>query len=325
MHSSPQSLLSKVGWPTSRHLILGLALAALLLAPIREVSAVELNVLAAGAVEAVVRNVVGSFEKESGHTVKLAYAPVGALRDKIYAGEPADLTIVTPVIIEQLLGRGLVRAGTRTDLGRVGAASPSAGEPPPGDRDAGGAETGALGCARDLLRRSEDRYRRRLLPPGGGSSGDRGGGAQEGPDGRRRQGLDGVDGEIDRRGHRPDPDQRDPVGAGGRAGRPISWGLTTHDDVHRDPARAYTAFGRCGGVSAVSDQLTRAGAIQAARLRGADSIRRALSAPAFLSPPALVALAGHFRFDSQVEFFDVFVFHQVLGVLAKTILPVSRT
>ena len=120
MYRIPQSVLSKVGFQPSWRLILSLAVAPLLLAPIREVSAVELNVLAAGAVEAVVRDVVGSFEKESGHTVKLTYAPVGALRDKIYAGEPADLTIVTPVIIEQLLARGLVRPGTRTDLGRVG-------------------------------------------------------------------------------------------------------------------------------------------------------------------------------------------------------------
>ena len=80
----------------------------------------ELNVLAAGAVEAVVRDMVGSFEKESGHTVKLIYAPVGVLRDKIYAGEPADLTVVTPVIIDQLLARGLVRSASRTDLGQVG-------------------------------------------------------------------------------------------------------------------------------------------------------------------------------------------------------------
>ena len=57
----------------------------------------ELNVLTAGAVEAVVRDIVGSLEKESGHTVKLTYAPVGALRDRIFAGEPADLTIVTPM------------------------------------------------------------------------------------------------------------------------------------------------------------------------------------------------------------------------------------
>ena len=80
----------------------------------------ELKALAAGAVEAVVRDMVVSFEKESGHTVKLTYAPVGALRDRIYAGEPADLTIVTPAIIEQLLARGLVRSASRVDLGQVG-------------------------------------------------------------------------------------------------------------------------------------------------------------------------------------------------------------
>jgi molybdate transport system substrate-binding protein len=119
MNRVPHFVLSKVGLQSRWRLILGFAVAPLLFVPFQEVSAVELNVLAAGAVEAVVREMVGNFEKESGHTVKLTYAPVGALRDKIYAGEPADLTIVTPVIIEQLLARGLVRPGTRTDLGRV--------------------------------------------------------------------------------------------------------------------------------------------------------------------------------------------------------------
>jgi molybdate transport system substrate-binding protein len=119
MYRVSQFLLSAVGFQTSC-LILGLVLFSLLFAPIRAASAVELNVLAAGAVEAVVRDVVASFEKESGHKVKLFYAPVGALRDKIYAGEPADLTIVTPIIIEQLQAKGLVRSNTRTDLGKVG-------------------------------------------------------------------------------------------------------------------------------------------------------------------------------------------------------------
>jgi molybdate transport system substrate-binding protein len=80
---------------------------------------------------------VETFEKETGHTVKLSYAPVGALRDKIYAGEPADVTLVTPVIIEQLQAKGLVRPDTRTDLGqvgggiavRVGASRPAVGTP----------------------------------------------------------------------------------------------------------------------------------------------------------------------------------------------------
>ena len=115
-----QSLSSKGGLLAPLRLILALALGVLLAAPVREAPAAELNVLAAGAVEAVVRDMVGSFEKETGHKVKLAYAPVGALRDKIYAGEPADLTVVTPVIIEQLLAKGLVRLATRTDLGKVG-------------------------------------------------------------------------------------------------------------------------------------------------------------------------------------------------------------
>lgn len=99
----------------------GLALGVLLLiAGQGEAQAVELNILAAGATESIIRDMVGTFERESGHTVKLTYAPVGALRDKIYAGEPADLTIVTPVIIEQLRAKGLVRSNTTVPLGKVG-------------------------------------------------------------------------------------------------------------------------------------------------------------------------------------------------------------
>jgi molybdate transport system substrate-binding protein len=103
------------------HAAVGLSLGALLLvASPKEVEAVEINVLAAGATESIIRDMVGTFEKESGHTVKLTYGAVGLLRDKIYAGVPADLAIVTPVIIEQLQAKGLVRPTTRADLGQVG-------------------------------------------------------------------------------------------------------------------------------------------------------------------------------------------------------------
>jgi len=120
MYIALQSLLSQIGVQPNLRLSALLALGILLLAPIREVTAMELNVLVAGAAEAVVRDMVGSFEKENGLIVKLTFAPVGALRDRVYAGETADVIIVTPAIIEQLLARGLVRAGTRTDLGNVG-------------------------------------------------------------------------------------------------------------------------------------------------------------------------------------------------------------
>lgn len=100
--------------------VLGLALAVLLLAAGQEVQAVELNVLAAGATESILRDMLGTFEKASGHSVKVTYGAVGLLRDKIYAGEAADLTIVTPVIIQQLQAKGLVRPNSGVDLGRVG-------------------------------------------------------------------------------------------------------------------------------------------------------------------------------------------------------------
>jgi len=62
----------------------GLALGVLLLFTGQgEVQAVELNILAAGATEAIIVDMVGMFEKESGHTVRLTYAPVERLRDKI--------------------------------------------------------------------------------------------------------------------------------------------------------------------------------------------------------------------------------------------------
>ena len=100
--------------------LVGLGLAAVRVMSGGAAAAAELNVLAAGAVEAVLREMAPAFEKESGEALKIAYAPVGALRDKIYAGELADVTIVTPVIIEQLQGRNLVRPETRQDLGSVG-------------------------------------------------------------------------------------------------------------------------------------------------------------------------------------------------------------
>jgi molybdate transport system substrate-binding protein len=119
-YSTEMLLLSFCRYAIMRPAV-GLALSALLLfAGQGEVQAVELNILAAGATESIIRDMVGTFEKESGHTVRLIYAPVGALRDKIYAGEPADLTIVTPVIIEQLQAKGMMRPNTTVPLGKVG-------------------------------------------------------------------------------------------------------------------------------------------------------------------------------------------------------------
>jgi molybdate transport system substrate-binding protein len=82
--------------------------------------AVEIVVLAAGATESTIRATVGTFEKESGHTVRLTYAPAGAIGNSILAGEPADMVVTTPAVIDRLVPAGKVQPATRTDLGRVG-------------------------------------------------------------------------------------------------------------------------------------------------------------------------------------------------------------
>lgn len=107
-------------WRTGLRRAALLALATGFLLPGGRAAAAEIRALCAGATESTVRDMVGAFEKESGHSVSLAFGAVGALRDRIQGGEAADLTIVTPVIIEQLVGKGLVRSGSRVDLGRVG-------------------------------------------------------------------------------------------------------------------------------------------------------------------------------------------------------------
>ncbi len=80
----------------------------------------DLAVLAAGATESTLRDVVPTFEKESGHRITVAFGAVGKLRDRVDAGEKPDVMIVTPVIVEQLEAKGRVRPGSRVDLGEVG-------------------------------------------------------------------------------------------------------------------------------------------------------------------------------------------------------------
>ncbi len=91
-----------------------------------------LRVLAAGATESTLRAVAPEYEAQSGRSLQLTYGAVGQLRDRLLAGEDADLVIVTPVIVEQLEAKGAVRPGSRVDLGRVGGGvAVRAGAPPP--------------------------------------------------------------------------------------------------------------------------------------------------------------------------------------------------
>ena len=78
-----------------------------------------IKVLSAGAVQAMVTALGNEFAEASGHTLDLNFATVGALRERLGAGETADLAILSAAGIDALDKPGMFVPGSRTDLGRT--------------------------------------------------------------------------------------------------------------------------------------------------------------------------------------------------------------
>jgi molybdate transport system substrate-binding protein len=60
------------------------------------------------------------FERTTGHTLLIRYAPSAELRRQITAGEEFDLVLIFPGHIDDLIKQGKVAAGTRVDIARAG-------------------------------------------------------------------------------------------------------------------------------------------------------------------------------------------------------------
>jgi molybdate transport system substrate-binding protein len=81
--------------------------------------AVEITVLSAGAVEPGLRSASVAFEKRTGHTVKIAFAPAPQIRARIAGGEMWDVVIAPPAVLDEFAKTGKVE-NERVALGRVG-------------------------------------------------------------------------------------------------------------------------------------------------------------------------------------------------------------
>src|SRR5579862_6863811 len=79
-----------------------------------------LNVFCAGAAQAVVTQIAGKFQRDSGNLVAANFGAVGAMKARVVAGEPADVIVLTAALIDELIQQGVVAAGSRVDLGKVG-------------------------------------------------------------------------------------------------------------------------------------------------------------------------------------------------------------
>jgi molybdate transport system substrate-binding protein len=97
---------------------------------------VKLAILSGGAAQGLVTALAGRFKAETRCDIAGTFGAVGAMRDKLLAGAPADLLILTRALIEELTYSGYVVPGSAADLGvvRTGVAvRDGASAPPIGD------------------------------------------------------------------------------------------------------------------------------------------------------------------------------------------------
>ena len=98
----------------------------------------RLEILSGGAAQGLVAAVTPQFKAETGFDIGSSFGAVGAMRDKLLAGAPADVLILTAALIGELAGSGHVVAGSAADIGVVRTAIAVRGgdaSPPVGDAD----------------------------------------------------------------------------------------------------------------------------------------------------------------------------------------------
>ncbi len=78
-----------------------------------------MRVLSGGAAAAVVKAVESEFTQRTGLRIDGTFSAVGQMRDKLVAGAPCDLVILTRPLVTQLVESGHVVAGSARSLGLV--------------------------------------------------------------------------------------------------------------------------------------------------------------------------------------------------------------
>lgn len=91
-----------------------------------------LQVLSAGAAQGLVASLAEDFRADTGARIEGTFGAVGAIRDRILAGEPCDAMILTAQLVATLENSGHVLKATATPLGHVRTGiAVRAGEPLP--------------------------------------------------------------------------------------------------------------------------------------------------------------------------------------------------
>src|SRR5262245_49561339 len=97
----------------------------------------QLHILSGGAAHGLVDALAPQFEAETGCKIVGTFGAVGAMRDKLVGGAPADLLILTQALIAELTLAGHAVSGSAADIGIVRTSlAVRAGDPAPPIGDA---------------------------------------------------------------------------------------------------------------------------------------------------------------------------------------------
>src|SRR5437016_9215183 len=80
----------------------------------------NVKILTAGAMKAVVIELVPQFEKETGHKAVVDNDTAGGLAKRIEGGEAFDVAVITPGVLNDLASKKTVAADSRANVARVG-------------------------------------------------------------------------------------------------------------------------------------------------------------------------------------------------------------
>ena len=81
-------------------------------------SAAEIKILGSNSVRTLLQEIAPLFERSSGNKVTLGFGTSPQVSKRMQDGEPADLVVVTPEAIDDLIKQGKILAGSRVQIAR---------------------------------------------------------------------------------------------------------------------------------------------------------------------------------------------------------------
>lgn len=79
----------------------------------------SLHLLSGGAAQGLVKQLQAQFLAQTGCTIEADFGAVGLMKERLLAGAPCDVVILTQSLIEQLISSGQARPSSAQPLGRV--------------------------------------------------------------------------------------------------------------------------------------------------------------------------------------------------------------